>query len=95
MDIEVLAPQQGFELKEFSSIFNEDSKTFLYDLISTFNQDVARIMMDRKSRKFLYDSTTSLPTFKQSSVRDDKSWRISPLHEKLHQRHIDIGLHSC
>ena len=95
MDIEVLAPQPDFELEDFSSIFNEDSKQFIFELISTFNQDVTRIFDGRKERKFLFDSTTSLPTFKQSSVRDDKSWKISPLPEKLHRRHIDIGWHSC
>ena len=91
MDIHILRPTSKGDLELYFSIFTEDAKQFLFDLLTSFRDDVRNLFDRRRERKLLYDTTDALPAFKNSAIREDKSWKISPLPPRLQCRNIDVG----
>ncbi|XP_023347233.1 malate synthase, glyoxysomal [Eurytemora carolleeae] len=90
MRIEVLPPPQGLE-NMYNKIFTDELKDFLYSLITRFSEDVNQLFLEREQRRLELRRTGTLPDFSSSSITEDKTWRISPLSERLLCRNIDLG----
>ena len=91
-DIEILHSLSSGDKKNIKLIFTEESKLFLFKLVSKFNEDVANLLSERKKRKLHFETTNDLPTFNNCpDVANDRSWKISPVPPKLRCRNIDVG----
>ena len=79
--------------KELSSkiLFSDELKDFLYSLITRFSADVNQLFLEREQRRLELRRTGTLPDFSSSVITEDKTWRISPLPERLLCRNIDLG----
>ncbi|XP_046876415.1 malate synthase-like [Hypomesus transpacificus] len=88
-----LAPSPpGLDL-EYQTIFSTGSLVFLQELISTFDEEVDRILKLRISRKAHLDLSGDLPEFSEvtAHVRSDPTWRVRPVPPRLQKRHVDVG----
>ncbi|XDV37468.1 hypothetical protein PO909_007065 [Leuciscus waleckii] len=90
--VELETPPSGLE-REFHTLFNFDALQFLSELISTFQPEVDKVLNLRVLRKVKLDLTGELPGFLQDTahIRNDPSWRVNPVPDRLHCRHVDIG----
>jgi len=86
-----VTPPRSEDFHAFQVLFSELAKEFLCRLVSEFDKEVDQILRERTLKKLTYDNTVSLPDFKTSSARSDKSWKIDPLPKRLRQRHLDLG----
>ncbi|TRY54737.1 hypothetical protein DNTS_031263 [Danionella cerebrum] len=79
--------------REFQTLFTTDALEFLSELISTFQAEVDRVLNLRILRKVQLDLTAELPGFLQetANIRDDSTWRVNPVPQRLNCRHVDIG----
>uniref|UniRef100_A0A8C7ZTZ6 malate synthase n=1 Tax=Oryzias sinensis TaxID=183150 RepID=A0A8C7ZTZ6_9TELE len=78
---------------EYAELFSTDCLYFLGELISTFDEDVDRILQLRASRKVQLDLSGDLPNFLESTahIRADTSWGVLPVPPRLQKRHVDVG----
>lgn len=92
VSIEVSPPPSGLEA-EYKTLCTTDSLLFLHELISTFDQEVDKVLRLRVSRKAHLDLSGDLPNFQESTsnIRRDPSWRVLPVPPRLQKRHVDIG----
>uniref|UniRef100_A0A8C2G953 malate synthase n=1 Tax=Cyprinus carpio TaxID=7962 RepID=A0A8C2G953_CYPCA len=90
--VELETPPSGLE-REFHTLFNSDALHFLSELISTFQAEVDKVLNLRVLRKVQLDLTGELPGFLKDTahIRNDPSWRVSPVPDRLHCRHVDVG----
>uniref|UniRef100_A0A8C1AZ17 malate synthase n=1 Tax=Cyprinus carpio carpio TaxID=630221 RepID=A0A8C1AZ17_CYPCA len=90
--VELETPPSGLE-REFHTLFNSDALQFLSELISTFQAEVDKVLNLRVLRKVQLDLTGELPGFLKDTahIRNDPSWRVSPVPDRLHCRHVDVG----
>ncbi|XP_056327676.1 malate synthase-like isoform X2 [Danio aesculapii] len=90
--VELETPPSGLE-REFQTLFTSDALRFLSELISAFQSEVDKVLNLRVLRKVQLDLTGELPGFLQDTahIRNDPSWRVSPVPHRLHCRHVDIG----
>ncbi|XP_010900571.5 malate synthase-like [Esox lucius] len=90
MELEPSPP--GLEA-EYRAIFTSDSLVFLQELVSTFDGEVDKILRLRISRKTQLDLSGDLPGFciDTASVRNDPTWRVRPVPQRLQRRHVDVG----
>lgn len=90
--VELSGPPSGLE-SEFNTLLTPGAIHFLKELTSTFNEDVDTILWHRTARKVQLDLTNSSPDFAlaNSHVRNDPSWKVSPVPRRLQNRHVDIG----
>uniref|UniRef100_A0A671R820 malate synthase n=1 Tax=Sinocyclocheilus anshuiensis TaxID=1608454 RepID=A0A671R820_9TELE len=90
--VELETPPSGLE-REFHTLFNSDALQFLSELISTFQAEVDKVLNFRVLRKVQLDLTRELPGFLKDTahIRNDPSWRVSPVPDRLHCRHVDVG----
>ncbi len=77
--------------KIIKNYFSDGLKDFLYSLITRFSEDVNQLFLEREQRRLELRRTGTLPDFSSSSIAEDKTWRISPLPERLLCRNIDLG----
>uniref|UniRef100_A0A5S6MRQ2 malate synthase n=1 Tax=Xenopus tropicalis TaxID=8364 RepID=A0A5S6MRQ2_XENTR len=91
-NLELSGPPSGLE-SEFNTLLTPGAIHFLKELTSTFNEDVDTILWHRTARKVQLDRTNSSPDFAlaNSHVRNDPSWKVSPVPRRLQNRHVDIG----
>uniref|UniRef100_A0A4W4DR52 malate synthase n=1 Tax=Electrophorus electricus TaxID=8005 RepID=A0A4W4DR52_ELEEL len=78
---------------EFQTLFTSEALQFLSDLCSTFQPEVDKVLKMRTLRKVQLDLTGELPDFRKDTahIRNDPSWRVSPVPSRLQCRHVDIG----
>ncbi|XP_023265668.1 uncharacterized protein LOC111657632, partial [Seriola lalandi dorsalis] len=90
--MEVSPPPSGLEA-EYETLFTADSLLFLYELISTFDEEVDKVLWLRVSRKSHLDLSGDLPGFQghTTHIRRDPAWRVLPVPPRLQRRHVDIG----
>ncbi|KAF7707009.1 malate synthase-like [Silurus meridionalis] len=90
--IEVEPPPPGLQT-EFETLFSPEALHFLADLCSRFQPDVDKVLKTRILRKVQLDLTEELPDFLEDTahIRNDPSWRVSPVPVRLQCRHVDIG----
>ncbi|KAI5624882.1 malate synthase-like, partial [Silurus asotus] len=90
--IEVEPPPLGLQT-EFETLFSPEALHFLSDLCSRFQPDVDKVLKTRILRKVQLDLTEELPDFLEDTahIRNDPSWRVSPVPVRLQCRHVDIG----
>ncbi|XP_062856649.1 malate synthase-like [Trichomycterus rosablanca] len=90
--VDVNPPPSGLQM-EFQTLFSTDALQFLADLCSTFQPEVDKVLKMRILRKIQLDLTGELPGFREDTahIRNDLSWRVSPVPERLQCRHVDIG----
>ncbi|KAM4706948.1 uncharacterized protein O3C94_001848 [Discoglossus pictus] len=90
--VDLSAPPPGLEY-EYQTLLTPDAVNFLAELTCAFDEDVDKILWHRISRKVQLDLTNSKPDFSSdtSHIRDDKSWKVSPVPRRLQNRHVDIG----
>ncbi|XP_022612828.1 malate synthase, glyoxysomal-like isoform X2 [Seriola dumerili] len=92
VSMEVSPPPSGLEA-EYETLFTADSLLFLYELISTFDEEVDKVLWLRVSRKSHLDLSGDLPGFQghTTHIRRDPAWRVLPVPPRLQRRHVDIG----
>ena len=92
-DIEIICDPSSIGNQNYLElIFTEESKSFLFKLISRFKEDVDKLLSDRKKRKLHFETTNDLPLFNNpSDLVTDKDWKISPVPPRLKCRNIDVG----
>ncbi|XP_026213464.1 malate synthase-like [Anabas testudineus] len=92
VSFEVSPPPSGLEA-EYKTLFTNDALLFLYELISTFDEEVDQVLRLRVSRKAQLDLSGELPSFPESTthIRRDPNWRVLPVPLRLQRRHVDIG----
>ncbi|KAJ8015632.1 hypothetical protein DPEC_G00028120 [Dallia pectoralis] len=92
MGMELVPSPPGLEA-EYRTIFTANSLVFLQELVSTFDEEVDKILRQRISRKTHLDLSGDLPGFcdDTASVRSDPNWRVSPVPRRLQRRHVDVG----
>ncbi|XP_072252413.1 malate synthase-like [Leuresthes tenuis] len=90
--MELSPPPSGLEA-EYATLFTTGCFHFLYELISTFDEEVDQILQLRASRKANLDLSGDLPNFLESTahIRRDPVWRVFPIPLRLQKRHVDIG----
>ncbi|OCT99787.1 malate synthase, glyoxysomal [Xenopus laevis] len=90
--VELSDPPSGLET-EFNTLLTPGAIHFLTELSSAFNEDVDKILWHRTSRKVQLDLTNSYPDFAlvNAHIRNDPSWKVSPVPRRLQNRHVDIG----
>ncbi|KAK1175483.1 malate synthase-like isoform X1 [Acipenser oxyrinchus oxyrinchus] len=90
--VELENAPQGLQ-HEHETLFTADSVCFLAELISTFDKQVDEILRHRVGRKMELEQTGGLPGFSSltSHLREDRTWRVLPVPERLQNRHVDIG----
>ncbi|XP_014878697.1 malate synthase, glyoxysomal-like [Poecilia latipinna] len=90
--MELSPPPTGLEA-ESAALFTTGSLHFLHELISTFDEEVEKILQLRVSRKAHLDLSDELPNFLESTthIRADPDWRVLPVPPRLQKRHVDIG----
>ncbi|KAK6493771.1 malate synthase-like isoform X1 [Huso huso] len=90
--VELENAPQGLQ-HEHETLFTADSVCFLAELISTFDKQVDEILRHRVARKMELEQTGGLPGFSSltSHLREDRTWRVLPVPERLQNRHVDIG----
>ncbi|XP_014067812.1 malate synthase-like isoform X3 [Salmo salar] len=90
MELEPSPP--GLEA-EYRTIFTAGSLVFLQELVSTFDEEVDKILRLRISRKTHLDLSGDLPGFCEvtAPVRSDPTWRVRPVPQRLQRRHVDVG----
>ncbi|KAK2903751.1 malate synthase-like isoform X2 [Channa argus] len=90
--MEVCPPPSGLEA-EYETLFTRDALLFLYELISTFDEEVDQVLRLRVSRKAHLDLSGDVPSFLESAthIRKDSAWRVLPVPLRLQRRHVDIG----
>lgn len=90
--MELSPPPSGLEA-EYATLCTTDSLLFLHELISTFDEEVDKILQLRVSRKAHLDLSGDLPGFLESTsnIRRDPGWRVLPVPPRLQKRHVDIG----
>ncbi|KAJ8391015.1 hypothetical protein AAFF_G00097930 [Aldrovandia affinis] len=90
--VELEPPPKGLE-EAYQTLFTSKSFLFLAELITTFQEEVDRILKLRISRKVNLDLTGDLPGFSEDTahIRNDATWRVLPVPERLRRRHVDIG----
>ncbi|XP_078260860.1 malate synthase-like [Rhinoraja longicauda] len=78
---------------EFQTILTPEAIQFLAELVSTFDEDVEEILQLRIVKKLGLDRLGGLPEFlpHTSHIREDQSWKVQPVPQKLQNRHIDLG----
>ncbi|KAM4733026.1 malate synthase-like [Anableps anableps] len=78
---------------ECATLFTTGSLHFLHELISSFDEEVEKILHLRVSRKAHLDLSDELPNFLESTahIRADPDWRVLPVPPRLQKRHVDIG----
>nr|XP_015200428.1 PREDICTED: malate synthase, glyoxysomal-like isoform X1 [Lepisosteus oculatus]XP_015200429.1 PREDICTED: malate synthase, glyoxysomal-like isoform X1 [Lepisosteus oculatus]XP_015200430.1 PREDICTED: malate synthase, glyoxysomal-like isoform X1 [Lepisosteus oculatus] len=78
---------------EYVTLFNTESIQFLAELVSTFEEEVDRILKLRIARKVQLDLTGDLPGFSSltAHIRNDPTWTVLTVPERLQNRHVDIG----
>ncbi|KAG9272263.1 hypothetical protein AMEX_G13231 [Astyanax mexicanus] len=90
--VDVEPPPIGLQL-EFQTLFTPEALQFLHDLCSTFQPEVDRILKLRVLKKVQLDLTGELPDFRADTahIRNNPTWRVSPVPQRLRCRHVDIG----
>ncbi|XP_053317179.1 malate synthase-like [Spea bombifrons] len=90
--VDLSHPPPGLE-SEFHTLLTPDAIQFLVELTCAFNEDVDKILWHRISRKVQLDLTNNYPDFalENSRIRNDLSWKVSPVPRRLEKRHVDIG----
>ncbi|XP_060740928.1 malate synthase-like isoform X2 [Tachysurus vachellii] len=88
-NVEVEPPPPGLQM-EFETLFSTEALQFLSDLCSRFQPEVLKLRILRKVR---LDLSEELPGFMDDTahIRNDPSWRVSPVPVRLQCRHVDIG----
>ncbi|MCJ8733760.1 hypothetical protein PDJAM_G00227280 [Pangasius djambal] len=91
-NVEVEPPPPGLQM-EFETLFSTEALQFLSDLCSRFQPEVDKVLKMRILRKVQLDLTEELPAFMEDTahIRNDPSWRVSPVPVRLQCRHVDIG----
>ncbi|KAM9469831.1 malate synthase-like [Clarias gariepinus] len=89
---EVVPPPRGLKM-EFETLFTTQALQFLSDLCSRFQPEVDKVLKIRILRKVQLDLGEELPGFLEDTahIRNDPSWKVSPVPVRLHCRHVDIG----
>ncbi|XP_075471201.1 uncharacterized protein LOC142503102 isoform X2 [Ascaphus truei] len=90
--VDLSIPPPGLE-NEFHTLLTPDAINFLAELTCDFDHDVDKILWHRTSRKVQLDLANSCPDFSldTSHIRNDSSWKVSPVPRRLQNRHVDIG----
>ncbi|KAG5845304.1 hypothetical protein ANANG_G00137380 [Anguilla anguilla] len=90
--VELEPPPKGL-MEAYQTLFTTKSILFLTELTTTFQGEVDRILKLRISRKVSLDLTGDLPGFSDETahVRNDATWKVLPVPERLRKRHVDIG----
>ncbi|CAN2388823.1 Malate synthase, partial [Pristimantis euphronides] len=90
--VELSDPPLGLET-EFDALLTDDAISFLAQLVSTFNNDVDKVLWNRTARKVELDLTNSYPDFSLDTahIRNDTKWRVAAVPRRLQSRHVDIG----
>ncbi|KAM6953774.1 malate synthase-like [Aplochiton taeniatus] len=90
--LELNPSPSGLE-SEYHTLFTIESLVFLQDLVSTFDDEVDKVLRLRVSRKAELDLSGGLPGFAaiMSSVKSDPNWRVRPVPRRLQRRHVDVG----
>ncbi|KAK3564458.1 hypothetical protein QTP86_022630, partial [Hemibagrus guttatus] len=91
-NVEVVPPPPELQM-EFETLFSTEAIQFLSDLCSRFQPDVDKVLKMRILRKVQLDLSEELPGFMEDTahIRNDPSWRVSPVPVRLRCRHVDIG----
>ncbi|KAK3535591.1 hypothetical protein QTP70_017124 [Hemibagrus guttatus] len=92
-NVEVVPPPPELQM-EFETLFSTEAIQFLSDLCSRFQPDVDKVVLKmRILRKVQLDLSEELPGFMEDTahIRNDPSWRVSPVPVRLRCRHVDIG----
>ncbi|KAF5896254.1 malate synthase, glyoxysomal-like, partial [Clarias magur] len=78
---------------EFETLFTPQALQFLADLCSRFQPEVDKVLKMRILRKVQLDLSEELPGFLEDTahIRNDPSWKVSPVPVRLRCRHVDIG----
>ncbi|XP_063701919.1 uncharacterized protein LOC134831994 [Culicoides brevitarsis] len=74
---------------EYSFLFNQNSLSFLADLIATFEADYDKILQERQNRAVTVSQGDFKPIFKNRHILSD--WKINELPKKLQNRKLDLG----
>ncbi|XP_063314513.1 uncharacterized protein LOC134614530 isoform X1 [Pelobates fuscus] len=90
--VDLQDPPTGLEF-EFHTLLTPGAINFLVELTCTFDQDVDKMLWHRSARKIQLDLTNSYPNYSSENVhiRNDLSWKVSPVPRRLLNRHVDIG----
>ncbi|XP_066576225.1 malate synthase-like [Amia ocellicauda] len=90
--VELEHSPRGLE-HEYLTLFNDKSVQFIAELVSTFEEDADKILKQRTARKVQLDLTGDLPRFSSltAHIRNDPTWRVLPVPERLRDRRVDIG----
>ncbi|MCG9786724.1 malate synthase A [Vibrio mediterranei] len=75
----------------YQAILNSDALTFLETLVAHFGSRRTQLLQDRETKQAAFDAG-ELPDFRKDtkSIRDDKSWKVSPPPAPLLDRRVEI-----
>ncbi|WP_443088385.1 malate synthase A [Vibrio sp. McD22-P3] len=75
----------------YQAILNSDALTFLETLVAHFGSRLTQLLQDRETKQAAFDAG-ELPDFRKDtkSIRDDKSWKVSPPPAPLLDRRVEI-----
>ncbi|MFC5077845.1 malate synthase A [Vibrio thalassae] len=75
----------------YQAILNSDALTFLETLVAHFDGRRTQLLQDREAKQAAFDAG-ELPDFRKDtkSIRDDKSWKVSPPPAPLLDRRVEI-----
>lgn len=75
----------------FRTVFTKDAVEFVMQIVTVFEDRIEELQWKRLSKKLEFYLKGKLPSFPQTVVRSDTSWKIRPLPERLRNRHLDLG----
>ncbi|XP_069781460.1 malate synthase-like isoform X2 [Narcine bancroftii] len=78
---------------EFQTLLTPEAIQFLAELVSMFDADIEEILQLRIVKKLDLNRQGGLPGFlpHTSHIREDQSWKVQPVPQRLQNRHIDLG----
>ncbi|XP_015127822.1 uncharacterized protein LOC107048892 [Diachasma alloeum] len=75
--------------REFDELFTPEAIAFMVDLIVHFEERIERLYSDRLRRKAEFKSKPKVPRFQ--TVEGNADWKVSPVCDRLKNRHLDLG----
>ncbi|KAK0097275.1 hypothetical protein PV326_002681 [Microctonus aethiopoides] len=76
--------------KEFNDLLTDDAIEFLIDLAVNFEDGVNNLYNNRLQSKSQLRKNLNIPKFAKSHYHND-DWQITPVNNRLKNRHLDLG----
>ncbi|XP_011311962.1 malate synthase, glyoxysomal-like [Fopius arisanus] len=75
--------------REFDELLTQNAIEFMVDLVMHFGARIEELYSDRLRRRAEFKSQPKIPRFQAVQGNDD--WKVSPVCDRLRNRHLDLG----